>query len=74
MTGLVFKTRALLIVLFLVIGEAGLLALTDTSFAGLWVIVSSAVIQVGYLSGVLTRGVLLQAGYSIPPVDIHWPQ
>jgi hypothetical protein len=74
MTGLVFKTRTLLTVLFLVIGEAALLAFTDTNFAGLWIVVSSTAIQVGYLSGVLTRVVLAQTGYSIPPVDIRWPQ
>jgi hypothetical protein len=74
MTGLVFKTRALLIILYLVIGEAGLLAFTNTNFAGLWLIVSSTVIQIGYLSGVLTRMFLADAGYSIPPIDARRPR
>ena len=72
-TGSVFKTRALLLVLFLVLGEAGFLAIADVRFAAIWAVVNLMAIQIGYLSGVLTRGLLAQAGYSIPPVDLRWP-
>jgi hypothetical protein len=72
-TGSVFKTRTLLLVLFLGLGEAGLLAIADIRFAAIWAIVSLTAIQVGYLSGVLTREILAQAGFSIPPADVRWP-
>jgi hypothetical protein len=73
-TGSVFKARSLLLVLFLVLGEAGFLAFADMRFAGIWAVINLTAIQVGYLSGVLTRGILAQAGYSIPPVDLRSPQ
>ena len=73
-TGSVFKTRTLLLVLFLVLGEAGFLAIADVRFAAIWAVFNLTATQVGYLSGVLGRATLEQAGYSMPPVNIHGPQ
>ena len=73
-TGSVFKARSLLLVLFLVLGEAAFLAFANVHFAGLWAAINLTTIQVGYLSGVSARGLLAQAGYLLPPVDLRWPQ
>jgi hypothetical protein len=69
--GSVFKTRTLLLIMSFVLGEAGLLMLVDPGHAGLWVVVNLTATQVGYLSGVLGRATLEQAGYSLPPVDVR---
>ena len=73
-TGSVFKARSLLLLLFLIAGEAGFLVFVDLRTAGLWALANLTIVQIGYLSGVLTRGVLAQAGYSIPPVDLRRSQ
>jgi hypothetical protein len=72
-TGSVFKTRTLLLIMSFVLGEAGLLVLVDPSQVGLWLVVNLTATQVGYLSGVLGRATLEQAGYSLPPVDVRGP-
>jgi hypothetical protein len=72
-TGSVFKTRTLLLIMSFVLGEAGLLAFVDPSHVWLWVVVNLTATQVGYLSGVLGRATLEQAGYSLPPVDVRGP-
>jgi hypothetical protein len=72
-TGSVFKTRTLLLIMSFVLGEAGLLVLVDPSQVGLWLVVNLTATQVGYLSGVLGRAALEQAGYSLPPVDVRGP-
>ena len=72
-TGSVFKTRTLLLLMLFVLGEAGLLALVDPSHVVLWAVVNLTATQVGYLSGILGRASLEQAGYSLPPVDVRSP-
>ena len=71
--GSVFKTRTLLLIMSFVLGEAGLLMLADPSHVGLWLVVNLTATQVGYLSGVLGRATLEQAGYSLPPIDVRGP-
>jgi hypothetical protein len=71
--GSVFKIRTLLLLLSFVLIEAVVLILADIRMAGLWALVNLSTVQVGYIAGVLARGVLEQAGFSLPPVRIRRP-
>ena len=67
-TGTVFKTRTLLILLGLVLIESVILALVHSSIPWLWAVENLTIVQVGYLAGLYGRRNLEQAGYLLPPV------
>ena len=72
--GSVFKTRTLLFLLILLMIEAAALAVVDFRAAAFWAVMNITTIQVGYVAGIFGRRALEQAGYSLPPVRVRWPQ
>jgi hypothetical protein len=73
-TGSFFKSRSLALLLVLILIEAVLLTAVGVRIGALWTIINLVAIQIGYFAGLLTRWSVEQAGYSIPPVRIRWPQ
>lgn len=67
-TGSVFKVRTLLILLGLVLVESLILAFVHGSIAGYWGLANIVGVQAGYIFGIFARGILEQAGYSLPSV------
>jgi hypothetical protein len=74
LTGSLFKTRTLLFVLALVWTEIVIVSAAGAHVAAGWIIANLVAIQLGYVAGALARWAAEQAGYSIPPVRIRWPQ
>ena len=72
-TGSVFKVRTLLLLLIFVLIEAAILAVMDVRIAGFWALGNLSMVQIGYVAGLYARGVLEQAGYSLPPIRINRP-
>ena len=63
-----------MLLLLLVLSEAILLTAVGVRIGALWTVINLTAIQIGYLAGVLARWTVEQAGYSVPPVRIRWPQ
>jgi len=74
LTGSLFKTRTLLFVLALFFVETMLVSAAGVHVAGTWILTNFVAIQLGYVAGAFARWGAEQAGYSIPPVRIRWPQ
>ena len=64
-TGSIFKVRTLLLVLSFVLFEFVILSFSDSGVAVLWAVVSLIAVQLGYVAGMYTRGLLEHAGYSL---------
>jgi len=67
-TGSVFKIRALLLLLAIILTEAAALSPLDVRVAAWWALVNVISVQFAYLAGIFFRRTLEQTGYSIPPV------
>jgi len=73
-TGSLFKARTLSFVLALVLIETTIVSAAGVHIAAAWILTNLVAIQLGYVAGVFARWAAEQAGYSIPPVRIRWPQ
>jgi hypothetical protein len=73
-TGSLFKTRTLLCVLTLVLAETAIVSAAGVQVAVAWILTNLVAIQLGYVAGIFARWAAEQAGYSIPPARIRWPQ
>ena len=67
-TGSVFKIRALLLLLAIILTEAAALSPLDVRVAAWWALVNVISVQFAYLAGIFFRRTLEQTGYSLPPV------
>ena len=67
-TGSVFKIRALLLLLAIILTEAAALSPLDVRVAAWWALVNVISVQFSYLAGIFARRTLEQTGYSLPPV------
>ena len=67
-TGSVFKIRALLLLLAIILTEAAALSALDARVAAWWALVNVISVQFAYLAGIFFRRTLEQTGYSLPPV------
>ena len=67
-TGSVFKIRALLLLLAVILTEAAALSALDARVAAWWALVNVISVQFAYLAGIFFRRTLEQTGYSLPPV------
>jgi hypothetical protein len=72
--GSVFRLRTLLLLVVFVAIEAMVFTVVDIRAAAFWAATNIATIQVGYVAGIFGRRALEQAGYSLPPARIRWPQ
>ena len=72
-TGSVFKIRTLLLLLGVILAEALVLAITNIWAASFWTLINLCAVQFGYIAGLFGRGLLEQAGFSLPPVKIRRP-
>ena len=73
-TGSLFKSRTLLFVLALFLAETVIVSAAGMHVAAAWILTNLVAIQLGYVVGVFVRWAAEQAGYSIPPARIRWPQ
>ena len=67
-TGSVFKIRALLLLLAVILTEVAALSPLDVRVAAWWALVNVISVQFAYLAGIFFRRTLEQTGYSLPPV------
>jgi hypothetical protein len=67
-TGSIFKVRTLLLVLSFVLVEFAIVALVEGRIAVLWAVASLIAVQVGFVAGMYSRGLLEHAGYSLTRV------
>jgi hypothetical protein len=74
LTGSLFKIRTLAFLLILVLIETATLTAFGIHVAAIWILTNLVAIQLGYFAGLFGRWAAEQAGYSIPPVTIRWPQ
>ena len=72
-TGSVFRTRTLLLLLAIVGFEALILAASDLRAALMWALINVSAVQVSYIAGLFARGMLEQAGVVLPPARIRRP-
>jgi hypothetical protein len=72
-TGALFKIRALVVLLCLVLVESLVLASTDIRTAALWAVINVTAVQISYLAGAFGRDVLEQVGIVLPPAKIRRP-
>lgn len=70
-TGSIFQVRTLLLLLVILLLEAAALAAVDIRIAGYWALANLSLLQIGYFVGLFVRGLLEQAGYSLPPAKTH---
>jgi hypothetical protein len=71
LTGSVFRVRALLGLVAIVLLECLVIVLVVGAAAGLWSLTSLAAIQMGYLGGVWCRSVLEKAGFAEPDTHVR---
>ena len=67
-TGSVFKIRALLLLLAIILTEAAALSPLDVRVAAWWALVNVISVQFSYLAGIFVLRSVEQTGYSLPPV------
>lgn len=67
LTGTIFRVRALLGLVIVVLIECVATAVMSGVRAGLWSLMSLVAVQVGYLGGVYARSVLEKAGFLTEP-------
>jgi len=67
-TGSVFKIRALLLLLAIILIEAAMLSAVGVRVAVWWALVNVISVQFSYLAGIFVRRSVEQTGYSLPPV------
>ena len=70
-TGTAFKIRTLLLVLGFVVAEFSILTAVQGPRVLGWALASLLAVQVGYVGGMVTRGLLEHAGYASSPADKH---
>ena len=63
-TGSLFKTRTLLLLLAFVAVESVIIAFIEPRIAVVWAIAAIVSVQFGYVAGIFVRGLLERAGYS----------
>ncbi len=64
MTGSMFKARTLLLVLTCVLIEFAVSGIVNGSLAIAWLAASLAVVQAGFVAGMVGRGIVEAAGYA----------
>jgi hypothetical protein len=72
-TGSLFKVRTLSLVLGFVLVEFAFLIFLQGGIFVLWAVASLIAVQVGYVAGMSTRGILEHAGYSLTRVEKRRP-
>jgi hypothetical protein len=73
-TGSLFKIRTLVFVLALFLAETIIVSAAGVHVAVAWILTNLFAIQLGYVTGMFVRWAAEQAGYSIPPARVRWPQ